>query len=145
MTYKIASITGFVLGTLAIGVLILQHSLLADNWAGLAVQVCAFAFMIWARITFGRRSFHAAANPTAGGLVITGPYRYLRHPIYAAVLWFVWAGILSHLSSLTFALGMLLSAGLAVRMFCEESFLSKTYPEYADYAARTRRLIPFLL
>ena len=50
--------------------------------------------MVAARITFGRRSFHAAANPTEGGLVTTGPYAYIRHPIYAAILYFVWAGAL---------------------------------------------------
>jgi protein-S-isoprenylcysteine O-methyltransferase Ste14 len=42
-----------------------------------------------ARVTFGRRSFHAAANPTAGGLVTTGPYRLIRHPIYTAACLFV--------------------------------------------------------
>lgn len=32
--------------------------------AVIAVQVLALAFMIWARTTFGMRSFHAAANAT---------------------------------------------------------------------------------
>ena len=29
-----------------------------------------------------------------GGLVTTGPYRYVRHPIYAAATYFAWAGAL---------------------------------------------------
>jgi len=45
--------------------------------------------MLWARLTFGGRSFHAGANPTAGGVVTTGPYRFVRHPIYAAILYFL--------------------------------------------------------
>ena len=60
------------------------------------VQVAAVLLMVWARMTFGRRSFHAAANPTAGGLVTWGPYRYWRHPIYSAILLFLWSGVLSH-------------------------------------------------
>ncbi|HEX3532538.1 MAG TPA: hypothetical protein VH988_36230 [Thermoanaerobaculia bacterium] len=40
-----------------------------------AVQAAALLLMIWARITFGRRSFHAAANPTEGGLVTSSSER----------------------------------------------------------------------
>jgi protein-S-isoprenylcysteine O-methyltransferase Ste14 len=59
----------------------------------ITIQVIAALLMVWARLTFGIRSFHGTANPTAGGLVTTGPYRYIRHPIYAAILYFFWAGI----------------------------------------------------
>jgi hypothetical protein len=41
-------------------------------------------------LTFGARSFHAGANPTDGGVVTAGPYRFFRHPIYAAILYFLW-------------------------------------------------------
>jgi protein-S-isoprenylcysteine O-methyltransferase Ste14 len=51
----------------------------------IAIQVGAGLLLVWARLAFGRRSFHLAANPTEGGLVTDGPYRYIRHPIYAAV------------------------------------------------------------
>jgi protein-S-isoprenylcysteine O-methyltransferase Ste14 len=54
----------------------------------ITIQVVAALLMVWARLTFGIRSFHGTANPTAGGLVTTGPYRYFRHPIYAAILYF---------------------------------------------------------
>ena len=78
---------------------------------GIAVQAAAIVLMVWARLTFGRRSFHAAANPTSGGLVTSGPYRFVRHPIYAAACYFVWAGALDH-RSLTAVLGaLLLTAG----------------------------------
>ena len=64
-----------------------RQELFAGSAPGLVVQVFAIGLMIAARITFGLRSFHAAANPTAGGLVTRGPYALLRHPIYAAVLY----------------------------------------------------------
>src|SRR5208282_4732713 len=98
----------------------------------------------WARFTFGIRSFHGAANPTAGGLVRSGPYRYLRHPIYAAILYFLWAGIAAHLSISNILLALLASAGLGVRMFAEERLLREMYPEYVEYARRTPRVVPFL-
>jgi protein-S-isoprenylcysteine O-methyltransferase Ste14 len=120
-------------------------ALLAHGWAGLAVQLAAVALMAWARVTFGRRSFHAAANPTAGGLVTSGPYRYVRHPIYAAVLGFAWAGALSHLGALAVLLAGLVTLGLGYRMMAEERLVAARYPEYGEYAARTRRVIPRVL
>jgi protein-S-isoprenylcysteine O-methyltransferase Ste14 len=101
--------------------------------------------MIWARVTFGIRSFHATARPTAGGLVTTGPYRFIRHPIYAAVLYFTWVGVFSHTSALNVVLGLFATAGTIIRMATEERLLIQRYPEYRDYAARTRRVIPFVV
>jgi protein-S-isoprenylcysteine O-methyltransferase Ste14 len=101
--------------------------------------------MIAARLTFGRRSFHAAANPTAGGLVTTGPYRFWRHPIYAAVLYFMWAAALDYHSAPAIAAVMLATIGAAVRMYAEETLLVTAYPDYAAYSARTARVIPFVL
>jgi protein-S-isoprenylcysteine O-methyltransferase Ste14 len=101
--------------------------------------------MVWARLTFGLRSLHAAATPTAGGLVTTGPYRLMRHPIYSAILLFLWAGVASHLSPLSVVLGVLATGAIAVRLSTEERLVIMRYPEYAAYAARTRRVIPFVL
>ena len=108
----------------------------------------AALLMLWARITFGRRSFHAAANPTAGGLVTWGPYRYWRHPIYAAILLFTWAGVLSHgLDPIALALALLATLMTAVRIASEEHYLRAEFPGengYDAYARRTKRLVPFV-
>jgi protein-S-isoprenylcysteine O-methyltransferase Ste14 len=109
------------------------------------MEALASALMIWARITFGRRSYHAAANPTAGGLVATGPYRWLRHPIYSAVLYFVWAAALDHRTRDAFAAAGVVTVGVVFRMYAEETLLVRMYPEYAAYAARTARVIPFVV
>jgi protein-S-isoprenylcysteine O-methyltransferase Ste14 len=110
----------------------------------IALQVIAVALIVWARITFGRRSFHAAANPTTGGLVTTGPYRYIRHPIYAAASLLGWGAIVVHWSLLSVALGVLLFLGGLVRLVCEEQLVKQMYPEYLEYSRVTKRMIPYL-
>ena len=144
MNLKTASLLGLAVSFLALGVLLLRWALIAAGPVGIVVQVLALGLMVYARITFGLRSFNASATPTEGGLVTSGPYKYWRHPIYAAALYLTWAGVLTHLSLINFLLGLLPTFGLALRMYAEERLLSETYPSYQAYAARTKRVIPFI-
>lgn len=135
------------LGLAIVGVIILtfRESLLAAGLIAIIVQVASTLLMLWARLSLGLRSFHATADTTEGGLVTKGPYRYLQHPIYAAVLYFLGAGIFSHPNIINGLLGALATVGLAIRMMAEEHLLAERYPEYAIYAAQTKRIIPFIL
>ena len=141
---KIISIVVFVLAVVGLSFLIFKKQILADHIIGIIFQIGAFGLMVWARITFGTRSFHATANTTKGKLVTNGPYRLLRHPIYAAVIYFVWAGVLCYRSIDAILLATLISACMIVRMLLEEKFLMTTYDEYKEYCNQTYRLIPFL-
>jgi protein-S-isoprenylcysteine O-methyltransferase Ste14 len=124
--------------------LLLRHALIATNPIGIAIQIAAVLFMIWGRTTLGLRSFHAGANPTAGKLITTGPYRIVRHPIYAAILYFVWTAGISYPSILNITLVLVATGALLVRIFAEEHFLRARYPEYEAYSARTKRVIPYI-
>jgi len=131
------------MGVGIVGLLPLR-ALFAASPAGIAIQVGAVLLMIWARLTFGGRSFHARADPTEGGLVKTGPYRFIRHPIYTAACLFGWAGIVTNWSALAAGLGLMLLAGGIIRMLCEERLVTLRYPEYREYAKTTWRMIPFV-
>ena len=139
------SLAGLAVATIAIVSLVFSESLFAAEPVGITIQVLAALLMLWARLTFGRRSFHASASPSEGGLMTTGPYRFLRHPIYAAILYFVWTGVASHVSMLSCGLGIFVSMGLTIRMLAEERLVQEKYPEYTQYAARTKRVIPYIL
>src|SRR4029453_3135116 len=76
--------------------LLVMRSLVSFSPALLTIQVLAQLLFFWARVTFGRRSYHVVADPTEGGLVTGGPYRYIRHPIYAAFCLFTSAGAAGH-------------------------------------------------
>jgi protein-S-isoprenylcysteine O-methyltransferase Ste14 len=139
---KALSVIGFLAMASGFLGLLIMRSVLSPSPFVIALQVAALGLMIWARITFGRRSFHFAANPTAGGLVTTGPYRFIRHPIYTAVCLFVAAGAAAHLSWSTVLLSASVWIGAIARMYCEERLLLGRFREYRQYAATTSRMIP---
>jgi protein-S-isoprenylcysteine O-methyltransferase Ste14 len=139
---KILSALGILLMVAGLFGLFYTRSLFSASSVVIAVQVAAAVLMIWARATFGRRSFHATATTTAGGLVTSGPYRYIRNPIYTAVVIFSVAGAAANLSWLSVAFALVVLAGALARVIAEERFLRIRYPEYAEYAARTKRMVP---
>jgi protein-S-isoprenylcysteine O-methyltransferase Ste14 len=141
---KLLSILAYVVMVGGLIALLVTRSLFSSAPLVIIIQAAAILLMIWARVTFGSRSFHLAANPTEGGLVTTGPYRLIRHPIYTAVCLFVLAGVLSHWSWRAASLGGLIMGGSLVRLFNEEALVVKRYPEYRQYAANTWRMVPFL-
>ena len=144
MIKNVLSVLAFLLVGAAVVGLLFTHHLFARNPLLIAIQVAAALLMIWARKTFGLRSFHAAASTSRGGLVTTGPYRYWRHPIYASIIYFVWAGQIEAPSALPLALAAVATLGLLARMLIEESFLTRAYPEYSQYAKQVKRLIPHI-
>jgi protein-S-isoprenylcysteine O-methyltransferase Ste14 len=140
-TLSIIGYFGMMGGLLA---LLAMRQLLSSSPLIISVQVLAFFLLLWARVTFGRRSFHLVANPTEGGLVTGGPYRYIRHPIYAALCLFIGAGVAGHSSWSAGLWGALVLAGAVLRIHCEEALVAARYHDYAQYKATTWRMIPFV-
>jgi protein-S-isoprenylcysteine O-methyltransferase Ste14 len=110
----------------------------------IVAQVGAGLLFLWARLTFGRRSFHVAANPTEGGLVTSGPYHYIRHPIYTGLIVFSVAGAAAHRSWESVLLAAFVLGLALLRIFCEEIMVAARYPDYRQYSANTWRMIPYI-
>ena len=144
MSLRNLSLAGLLIGVASIVTHLLRHSLFARGVFAQATQVLSLLLMVWARFSIGRRSFHASALPTEGGLVTSGPYRYIRHPISTSILFFVWAGVLSNWAPVELALGALLTTGMVMPIATEEQLVRDRYPEYGDYAARTERIILYV-
>lgn len=88
-------------------------------------------------------NFNIHPEPRSGGrLVKTGPYRWVRHPMYSAVL-LVAAGCSVWLASAAgWALWVALFAVLVGKASLEEQWLLQRYPDYAEYRERTKQFIP---
>ena len=84
--------------------------------------------------------------PDVRGLVTRGPYRLVRHPLYLGELTAVLGVVLGSREPLWAGLTWLVCVGLQLaRTGYEERNIRAEFPEYDEYAARTKRLIPGLL
>ena len=110
----------------------------------IAAQVAAIALNIWARRSFDAGTFRVTAAPGGHEVIRRGPYRFIRHPMYAAALLFVWASVLGHVSTFTLAIGAIVTVIGVLRVFAEERLLREKYPDYIDYARLTKALVPFI-
>jgi protein-S-isoprenylcysteine O-methyltransferase Ste14 len=82
--------------------------------------------------------------PEARVLVVRGPYRFIRHPLYFFETLAFFGISLSFEQPLAMMLVLLVITAQIIRMGYEERVLSAQFPAYAEYARNTARLIPHL-
>jgi protein-S-isoprenylcysteine O-methyltransferase Ste14 len=100
--------------------------------------------LAWGTLNLGR-SFTPFPRPaTQGHLVTTGVYRWVRHPIYFAVLIGCLGLALATLSPLRLVLTLALLVFFDLKASREEIWLQEKYPGYTSYKRRTKKLIPWI-
>ncbi len=112
----------------------------------LLVWECAgFMLGTWAVAVMGIHNFNVIPEVKDGAhLVTTGPYRFIRHPMYASVLFIIWPLIIDQYSLWRLITGLVLTGDLIVKLLYEEDLLRTRFAEYEGYMRDTKRLIPFL-
>jgi len=106
---------------------------------GELITVLGCAWMIVAALALGRCF---GVLPEARGLVTHGPYSIIRHPLYLGELAAMAGLMIASPTVRNLAAGAAFVAIQVVRMRLEEQALTLEFPDYADYAAHTPRLIP---
>ena len=74
----------------------------------------------------------------------SGPYRYVRHPMYMALLLVTLPLVIEEFSWFRFGVWVLLLVDLLVKMNFEENLLRDELAGYEQYTRDSFRLIPFL-
>jgi protein-S-isoprenylcysteine O-methyltransferase len=114
--------------------------------SSIGVILCGagMAFLVWARQHLGKNWSQTVSVKVGHDLVTSGPYRYVRHPMYTG-------GFVAAIGSAIVCGGawILLLVILGViflwRVGAEDRLMAQLFPnEFPDYKKRTKALIPFV-
>ena len=126
-------------------VLIFFIAYFGDVWGDVypnVIMVVAVSIILWTIASLG---FYAHPLPEVREgqkLVVSGPFRFVRHPIYSAGLLLTLAWAVNKPSAIVFAAWVALLILLIYKINIEEKSLQKKFPDYEAYQKRTKKLIP---
>ncbi len=108
--------------------------------------IAGVGFCCWARAVLGRNWSGTVTLKENHELIVRGPYRLVRHPIYTGLLAMLLATVIQqgHIAAM---LGLVIAfASLWIKLIREEEVMGKQFPDqYAAYRRRVSRIIPFVL
>jgi protein-S-isoprenylcysteine O-methyltransferase Ste14 len=127
-----------------IAVVVLRASPSQAAPAGVVLLAASAGVGLWALVSNRPGNFNIRPEPREGGSLVThGPYRWVRHPMYLAVLLFT-AAFASAGDAWQWVAWGALTAVLFAKARREERGMALAHPGYAAYRARTHAILPFL-
>jgi protein-S-isoprenylcysteine O-methyltransferase Ste14 len=140
----VSTVGVFVIAGVLRGGSLAVHSVILGS-VGAVLFACGIALAVWARLHLGRNWGMPMSQRAEPELVTSGPYRFVRHPIYTGLLTAMLGTVL-----VNNLLGLIVVAVLVGYFYysgtVEERNLTATFPQaYPEYKSRTKMLIPFLL
>jgi protein-S-isoprenylcysteine O-methyltransferase Ste14 len=111
---------------------------------GLALVMLGLAFTVWARLHLGRNWSGTVTLKEGHELIRSGPYAYVRHPIYTGLLVALLGSAVAG-GELRAMIGLSVVAGAFIRKLrIEERFMREIFPgQYQRYCAQVPALVPF--
>ena len=113
------------------------------RWVGVGEAIAAGMLIVWTMSTLGRNLTDTVVTREHHTLVVNGPYRFVRHPFYAALA--LWMTAFSFMAANWFVLAGSLAvlALLVIRTAAEEERLVARFGDsYRQYMNRTGRFLP---
>jgi protein-S-isoprenylcysteine O-methyltransferase Ste14 len=117
----------------------------AVEWTGVILTALGIAFTIWARVHIGRNWSARVVIKEQHELIRSGPYRFVRHPIYTGLLIAI-AGTALVIGEWRAVLALVFAViGFSAKAKREEAILVGEFGEdYARYRGETGMLLPRL-
>ncbi len=126
-------------------ILLNRNKWIADNPILMFVQFLGIFIAIWAVLEMAKSKLNILPVPRSGSVLIsTGPYRFIRHPMYLSLLLAITPMIFKTLSAFNILVFGIFVINLMLKMLYEEKLLKAYFATYSDYAKKSWRLVPFV-
>jgi protein-S-isoprenylcysteine O-methyltransferase Ste14 len=110
---------------------------------GLAIHIVSLALAVWSRRHLGRNWSGEIAAKVDHQLVRSGPYHWIRHPIYTAMLGMTLGTALVSGETHALLAFVIMAVAYARKLRLEEAQLREVFgPAYDEYRQHSRALIP---
>jgi protein-S-isoprenylcysteine O-methyltransferase len=110
---------------------------------GLAVAIAGAVLLVWAFGLLGRLMIHEAAVREGHTLIESGPYRFIRHPVYVGYLALLLGSGIAASNVYVLLLWPVSFVGILIQAASEEQVLRAQFgQDYDRYVSRTGRLLP---
>ena len=112
---------------------------------GVVVTAAGLAFATWARAYLGGNWSSSVTLKVGHQLVRTGPYRWVRHPIYSGIILGMIGTAIERGQLRGVVAVIVLWVGFTIKSRIEERLMLATFgAEYQDYSRSTGALVPRL-
>ena len=109
------------------------------------LELLGILLMTWAILSMKLTNMNVFPDVRAGSRLVTGgPYQWIRHPMYTALLMIMLALVCESFSYWRGFCWLLLSVDLVVKLSYEERLLGEAFDDYEAYRLRTWRLVPWI-
>ncbi len=148
MKHKADRVKSYVLVSVqfvCIGAILVSGPWIAGHKLLLTLELLGALLGIWAVLTMKVKNLHVFPEVKSGShLVTAGPYQWIRHPMYTALLMIMLALVCESFSYWRGLYWLLLSGNLVAKLSYEEMFLREVFDDYEAYRLRTWRLVPWI-
>lgn len=108
--------------------------------------LAGFVLILWAVLAMRKSKLRILPQPAMTAVLITsGPYRFIRHPMYTALITGALGLIIMCPSIWRILTLVILTITLFVKLTLEEKMLAEKFPQYRAYQKKTYRLIPLII
>lgn len=129
-----------------LGLLVYTGPVWPQNFVSGLVQVASLFCGLWAILTMGIYNVRITPGiPRQNRLITTGPYKWVRHPMYTTVVLLATGWLINFYDVHRFILYITLIVVLFLKAYLEEKILIQHFLDYQNYMRRTKMFIPFAL
>ena len=127
----------------AIAAMALTGPWIAGDWFLMIPEAAGLLLGLYAIYIMRIGNFNIRPLVKENGVLIKhGPYRFIRHPMYTAILLVLYPLLIEHFTYLRLSIMIVLTINLVIKQIFEEGLLKAHFGDYPNYMKQTKRMIP---